>query len=305
MLTVLCPGQGAQKIGMGKSLAATCNKAKDIFDMADAILGKIDGFFLSEYCFAGPEEMLRRTDISQPAIFVTSLASIMSYKNQNGSFIVKSAAGLSLGEYTALVLAEVFTFEEGLRLVARRGQLMQQAAKENDGTMLACMGEERQVFELLKEIKLEVGAGVVLDIANYNSTNQFVLSGDTIACEKAEILAEKFNIKAKLLSVSGAFHSSHMSSAAEGLEDFLEHISIGIPKIEVWSNVTARPHESDPKAIKKRLVEQLTMPVRWTELISEMHKMCSRRYYELPPAGVLRGLMRRIDRTAKVDVLND
>ena len=304
MLTVLCPGQGAQKVGMGKELFDSCSKAKDIFESADEILGKIDGLYLSEHCFLGPEEMLTRTDISQPAIFVTSYAAFHSLKSNDKNFKVESAAGLSLGEYTALALAGVFTFEDAVRLVAKRGELMQKASSLKTGSMSACMGKEEDVVSLINEVKSSVDKDTVLGIANYNSETQFVISGDKEACISAEILSEKFNVKLKALSVSGAFHSDHMKEASQGLSLYLKDLPIQLPKFEVWSNVTASVHENNIESIRNRLVEQLTQPVRWTELVKHMAKDCSRSYYELPPSGVLKGLMRRINKQIKVEILN-
>jgi [acyl-carrier-protein] S-malonyltransferase len=296
---IICPGQGAQAIGMGRAWMETSPEAKAIFDRADLLLGDRFGAPLSQICIEGPDDTINRTDVSQPAIYVCSVASWHGL-NGGASPVLASTAGLSLGEYTALHLAGVFSFEDGLQLVAQRGRLMQAAAEASDGSMLAVMGLDVAEAQALCDDTLKMLGGGVLVPANLNAPGQIVLSGDTAACAKANELCSERGHRATPLSVAGAFHSAHMQPAADGLAETLAGVGMERPACATWSNVTASPHEADVDTIRLRLVEQLTSPVRWAEQCAEMVKAGYTDYTELAPGKVLRGLMRRINRDAKV-----
>ena len=303
---LLCPGQGAQKVGMGQAWVDAHPASAQTFAAADAALDlEIEGtrHKLSELCFGGPEELLNRTDVSQPALYTCAVASYQGLLEQGWERQVVASAGLSLGEWTALHLAGVIGFVEGLRLVALRGRLMQDAARASRGSMVALIGaDESQADEVCEQ----AAAGEVLVPANYNAPGQIVISGAVDACSRAVEVATALGLRATQLSVAGAFHSPLMEPAAEGLAEALEQVELSEPRIPVWSNVTGSPHEgSDPESIKKRLVEQLTSPVRWSQCCESMTSTLASgdlapEWNELAPGTVLRGLFRRIDRKVKV-----
>jgi [acyl-carrier-protein] S-malonyltransferase len=300
-LVALCPGQGAQKAGMGKAWFDASPAAKTIFEEADAVLGDALGLPLSEICFNDPRGEINKTNISQPAIYTCSVASWHGLREQGLEGEMVAAAGLSLGEYTALHLAGVFSFADGLRLVAKRGQLMQAAAEAKESTMVAVMGDDEAALALCDEAR---EGDEILVAANFNAPGQTVLSGSVSACERVAMLAEEKGVRATPLSVAGAFHSPFMAPAAEGMRQALAEATLNTPKIDVWSNVTAALHT--PEAIADRLVDQITDSVRWTQSCSEMatrYDGCS--WHELAPSGVLRGLMRRITRDVKVETHNE
>ena len=259
---------------------------------------------LTDLCFKGPEEALNRTDVSQPALYTCSIASYQGLLEEGGSPKVIACAGLSLGEWTALHLAGSIGFIDGLRLVALRGRLMQQAAEASDGSMVALIGaDEAQADEVCEQ----AAGGEVLVPANYNATGQIVISGNRAACGRAVEVAGAMGLRATELSVAGAFHSPLMEPAAEGLAKALEEIDLSEPQVPVWSNVTGLPHDgTSTDSIKKRLVEQLTSPVRWQQCCSSMLETLSAsgdqplEWHEMAPGTVLRGLFRRIDRKVKV-----
>lgn len=290
---VLCPGQGAQAIGMGLAWAEKSPAARSIFERADARLG----WSLSTLCFEGPEDQLARTDIAQAAIYATSVACAEGLR-ENGLLDDPAAtAGLSLGEFTALHLAGAFDFEDGLMLVRLRGEAMQDAAEAVSSGMVALMGaEEEQARELCDAVR----GDDVLTPANLNCPGQVVISGSTAACERAAEQASSMGLKATVLKVAGAFHSQIMAPAAERLEAALEEVAWSAPLCPVLSNVTAQPHAEDVASIKARLVEQLTQPVRWGQSMQWASANLSGEYIELAPGKVLSGLMRRIDRQIKV-----
>ncbi len=300
-LVVLCPGQGAQKSGMGKAWFDASPAAKAIFEEADAVLGDSLGLPLSEICFGDPNGEINKTNISQPAIYTCSVASWHGLREQGLEGEVVATAGLSLGEYTALHLAGVFSFADGLRLVAKRGQLMQAAAEAQTSTMIAVMGDDASALELCDEAK---EGDEILVAANFNAPGQTVLSGSVSACERVAVLAEEKGVRATPLSVAGAFHSPFMASAADGMRESLAEATLNPPKIDVWSNVTAELHGRED--IAERLVDQITDSVRWAQSCSEMatrYDGCN--WHELAPSGVLRGLMRRITRDVKVEAHNE
>jgi [acyl-carrier-protein] S-malonyltransferase len=287
---------------MGKDLCEACPKAAGIFDQAE----QITSLPLKKLCFEGPEEELARTDICQPAIFTMSAAVLASLQGRLGAekfaaLAPAYLAGLSLGEYTALYAAGVLTFEAGLKLVARRGALMQQAATAVPSGMVALVGmDEAKTNELCRA----AAGGEVLSCANFNCPGQIVISGQIEACKRAEAMAKDFGASvATALKVAGAFHSAIMKPAADGLAAALEQVEFLPPRAAVMSNVTAQPH-GDSAAIKKLLVEQLTSPVRWQQCCEYMKAHGVTEGLEIGPNKVLMGLMRRIDRAVKVTPLN-
>lgn len=302
---ILCPGQGAQAVGMGKAWFEASAAARAIFTQADAALGCSLGAPLSEICFGGPAERLNRTDVSQPAIYACSVASYRALIEREGEFELAAAAGLSLGEYTALHLAGVFDFVEGLKLVAQRGRLMQQAAESSRGGMVALIGGDEAQAQQVCDQTVSKNPGEVLVCANFNAPGQIVLSGHTQSCARALDVASNLGLKATPLTVAGAFHSPLMQSAADQLAQVLAETSFQSPNIPVWSNVTAQPYDPvDLELLKRRLVEQIVSPVRWSQtcqaLASQGQIGYDRVWHEVAPGSVLRGLMRRIDRNIKV-----
>lgn len=301
---VLCPGQGAQFVGMGKAWAEASPVAAEVFREADRIVGSRlgSGLTLSGVCFGGPAEVLNRTDVGQPAIFTASVACYraLEAREPSGCFGAVATAGLSLGEYTALHLAGAIGFEEALELVVLRGRAMQDAAEQSKGSMVALIGgDEAQAQEVCDD----AAEGEVLVCANFNAPGQIVLSGHASACDRAVGVAEGMGLKATKLQVAGAFHSALMAPAAERLGAALAKTTICAPKVVVASNVTAVGHVGDAETIRRRLVEQLTMPVKWAQSCAWLvgqYSPASHGYHELAPNKVLSGLMRRIDRAVKV-----
>lgn len=302
---LLCPGQGAQHVGMGKSWYEKHAVAKAVFDEADAILG----FALRDICFNGPDDRLGRTDVAQPAIYTASVACYRALKAEGKIGEVRAAAGLSLGEFTALHLAGAMTFDEGLRLVRLRGQFMQEAAdalRVGDspaGGMTALIGADEAQASLVCEQTLEKGtADEVLVPANFNCPGQIVISGSIAACKRAIDVANAIGIKATSLNVAGAFHSPLMQPAAARLAEALNQVPWKAPSVPVISNVTARPHDShDLSSIPKLLVQQLTNPVRWEQSMTWAIANLPGRNIELAPGKALSGMMRRIDKAVKVE----
>lgn len=304
---VLCPGQGAQAVGMGKAWYDASADARQIFDQADQAMGLRLGMPLSQLCFEGPAEKLNRTDVSQPAIFVASLASwkaVLAARSMgNGEQPLAAAAGLSLGEYSALVVAGAMSLETGLELVSLRGRAMQEAAESDyaasggGGGMIALVGATDEQAE---EIAAKARGAHVLVTANFNAPGQVVLSGHKAAVADAAKVAEGMGIRSQILAVAGAFHSPLMQPAADKLAAALDRAEIRAPRCPVVSNVTAKPHEADPATIRRRLVEQLTSPVRWAASCRWLASNASGDYLELCPGRTLMGLMRRIDKEIKV-----
>ena len=290
---ILFPGQGSQSVGMGREAAAASRAASDIFRHADDVLG----FGLSRICFEGPSDRLECTDIQQPAIFVTSAALWEALREKGASLEgFSAAAGLSLGEYTALYLAGAVSFDDGLRLVHRRGQLMQQASDANPSGMVSLIGADEETARTLCE---KASQGEVLAPANFNCPGQIVISGARGACGRALELAEQCGCRAAALKVAGAFHSALMASAADGLATALSTVTINPPRIPVLANVDAAPH-GDPDAIRDALVRQLTHPVLWQRSMERLIDDGFSRFVEVGAGRVLKGLMRKIDRRAEV-----
>ena len=296
-LCILCPGQGAQVVGMGKSLYESSPLAKETFDAANRILG----FDLASICFAGPEERLNQTDISQPAIYVTGVACFRAAEAK-GTISRETAgiyAGLSLGEYTALHLAGAFGFDDGLKLVAARGRYMQDASVAAPGGMVAIMGaDEAAVNELCQQC----ASGEILVPANYNSPGQIVISGSFAACERAAQAADAKGFKAIPLKVAGAFHSPLMQSAADKMQAELRKIAISAPHATVYANVTAKPH-TDPASIRELLVQQVIRPVRWEQTMQQLAPQPDLRFVELAPGRTLAGLAKKINRRLPIESL--
>ena len=292
-LALLCPGQGAQALGMGKDFYDTFGVASRIYDQADKHLG----FNLSKLCFEGPEEELNKTNIAQLAIFVTSVAIYETLLELNKTRAPDFAAGLSLGEYTALHAAGVLTFLDALTVVKARGQLMQAAAEAAPSTMLALLGADEPTAIAICQ---EAAQGEILVPANFNTPGQIVLSGSIPACERAAKVAETKGSKAIPLKVAGAFHSPFMQSAADKMAEVLATIQFSPPKFPVVSNVTAQPH-TDPDSTRKLLVQQVVAPVRWYQSIETLRGRGVTNWLEVGPGRTLTGMMRKIDRKAPIE----
>ena len=292
---LLCPGQGAQSIGMGRVWCESNGTVRDTLSEADSILGDRLGQPLATLCFEGPAESLNHTNVAQPALFAVGVAVWRALAEQGHQ--LSGAAGLSLGEYTALVAAGAMDFADGLRVVAERGRLMQEAAVSRSGGMVAVIGAEDDV---VAQLTSDAAQGGVLSCANFNAPGQVVIAGDSAACDRAEALAAERGMRCSRLSVAGAFHSEHMAPAAEGLARVLESVDLRAPSVPVWSNVTAQPHSSDSSTIRANLIAQLTSPVRWAESCQNFPAAGTLEFHESAPGTVLRGLMRRIDRERKV-----
>jgi [acyl-carrier-protein] S-malonyltransferase len=296
---ILCPGQGAQLIGMGKDFYESSPAAREVFDIANSIVG----FDLRAACFTGPDEFLNQTDISQPAIYTTSIASFRAAVELGliDPSAVTSYAGLSLGEYTALHLAGVFSFEAGLRLVAARGKFMQEAAIATPSGMVAILGADEAAVD---KICQEAAVGEVLVPANFNAPGQIVISGGHAACGRGLKAAEAAGFKATALKVAGAFHSPLMQSGADKMKVELDRTTFDQPKTTVYSNVTAAPH-AEPASIKERLIQQIVSPVKWEQtmklLIAEGGD--GARFVELAPNRHLAGLAKRISRRLPIESL--
>ena len=297
-VAVLAPGQGAQEVGMGRAWHDASEAAARTFDEAEQILGDRLGASLRQLCFEGPADQLNRTDVSQPAIYVCSVACYRGLQEREELDRIDLAAGLSLGEYTALHLAGVFDFATGLDLVTTRGRLMQEAAEASSGGMVALIGADEQQAA---DICSQAAEGEVLVCANYNAPGQIVLSGHEAACQRAAVIAADHGLRATPLAVAGAFHSPLMQPAADHMKSVLDSASFEEPRIEVWSNVTAEPHPTgDLELLRRRLVEQIISPVRWSQTCQALAPRSGLSYHELAPGTVLRGLARRTDRSMKV-----
>ncbi|WP_254513939.1 ACP S-malonyltransferase [Anatilimnocola floriformis] len=296
-IALLFPGQGAQAVGMGRQLAESLPAARSLFDRAQAVLG----YDLAEVCFNGPAEKLDSTVYSQPALFVCSLAALESLKATKPEVAAeaKATAGLSLGEYTALVFAEAITFEDGLKLVAERGSAMQAAADLVPSGMVSVLGLDLDKVQAVCDEARQPGE--VLQIANHLCPGNIVISGHTSACERVPAIAEKAGaMKTIRLSVAGAFHTPLMAPAVQRLTSALAHVPIKPPRIPVISNVDALSHD-DPHEIRHLLVQQVVSPVRWEDSMRVLLNMGVTPFWEIGPGRVLRGLLKRIDRKVAAD----
>jgi [acyl-carrier-protein] S-malonyltransferase len=292
----LFPGQGAQVVGMGADIVQAYPVAREIFEKANSIVG----FDLSRICFEGPAEQLNTTTISQPAIFVTSAAMLEVLKTNPSTSGLKAdvTAGLSLGEYTALYAAGVISFTDALILVQKRGQAMQEAADSTEGAMVSIIGLDE---ERVRALCAEADEGELLVAVNFNCPGQIVISGSKTACGRAERLAAKYGaIKAMRLEVAGAFHTEMMASAADTLKEALSNCEILEPRdIKTIANITADYYTSADQ-IRTGLTKQLTCPILWQKCMERLIADGVEQFYEIGPGRVLTGLMKRINRNAKI-----
>ncbi len=285
MKAYVFPGQGAQFVGMGKDLYDNNPKAKALFDEADEILG----YKITDIMFAGTDEELKQTKVTQPAVFIHSVISAVCSADD---FKPTITAGHSLGEFSALVAAQALTFADGLKLVYARAMAMQKACEQAPSTMAAIIGlSDETVESICKEVSTD---GNVVVPANYNCPGQLVISGNidavNAACEKLKAAGAK---RALVLKVSGAFHSPLMESARAELASAIENTTFSKPVCPVYQNYDAKAHE-DPEEIKQNLIAQLTSPVRWTEEVNNMVAAGATEFIECGPGKALQGMIGRI-----------
>ncbi len=291
---LLFPGQGSQYIGMGKALTEGFAPARELLQIANKVLG----FDLEKILFNGPEEELKKTHITQPAIFVISMMAYQWLKEKKVPF--DFVAGHSLGEYSALCAAGAFSFEQGLALVKLRGELMSQAGEKMPGAMAAILGLEEPV---LREILVKSQSAGIVVAANFNSPSQIVISGTQSGVQEAMRLAELGGAKKVVpLAVSGAFHSPLMEYAVAGLAEGLKKITFHEPLVPLITNVDATPCQ-DAERLKALLLRQMTSPVRWVESIQKAIQLECTDSFEIGPGKVLMGLVRGISRELKVTPL--
>lgn len=289
MKAYVFPGQGAQFVGMGKDLYENNAVAHELFEKANEILG----FRITDLMFEGTDEDLRRTDITQPAVF---LHSVILAKSLGDEFQPDMTAGHSLGEFSALVAAGALSFEDGLRLVSARAKAMQKACELKPSTMAAIIAlPDEKVEEILKGVD-----GVVV-CANYNCPGQIVISGELEAIDTAcKLLSEAGARRALKLKVGGAFHSPLMEPARAELAQAIENTEFHTPACPVYQNVDAKPH-TNPEEIKANLIAQLTAPVRWTYSVQNMIADGATEFCELGPGKVLQGLVSKIDKNVVLE----
>jgi len=283
MNALLFAGQGAQAVGMGRDLAEAYPECKALYTRANEVLG----YDLSRICWEGPESELVKSNHCQPAIFVTSAVCWQALRRERKTLTIQSTAGLSLGEWAALWLAEAVSFEEVLRILEARGRFIQEACEERAGAMLSVIGLDP---EKLKAVAVVAG----IEIANYNSPEQTVLSGARESIKAAEQLVKEAGAKrAIMLNVAGAYHSALMASAAQRLEAFIRDLPIRLPCFPVISNVTGQSHGT-PDNIRRQMVLQVTSPVQWVACVQRLRQQGVARYIECGPGRVLSGLVKRI-----------
>jgi [acyl-carrier-protein] S-malonyltransferase len=283
------PGQGAQFPGMGKDLYEQNEAARDLFEEANGILE----FRITDVMFGGTDVELKQTKVTQPAIFLHSVILFLATPGLKPDMV----AGHSLGEFSALIANKVLSFEDGLRLVAKRAAAMQRACEINPSTMAAVLGmEDSQVEEICNKITDEIVVA-----ANYNCPGQLVISGSIegirIACEQLKAAGAK---RALVLPVGGAFHSPLMEPARQELREAIAYTTFNTPTCPVYQNVDAQPY-TDPKYIQQNLINQLTAPVRWTQTVQKMIENGATQFTEVGPGSVLQGLVKKINREAVTD----
>lgn len=291
---LLFAGQGAQTVGMGKNLADNYPVARELFAQADAVLNRK----LTEVMWSGPIEELTKTSNCQPALFVHGLAALAALREMTGEFPIVAAAGLSLGELTAHASAKTFDFESGLKLVQRRGELMDEACAATDGGMAAMIGAEENPAR-------DLAAAADVDLANINSPGQIVLSGERAKIEAAIGLAKEYGIRrAMLLNVAGAYHSRLMETAYEKFGDALAEVEMHPPQFPIFSNVTGEEVKTLPE-IRQSLQDQITSTVRWVDCMGGMVALGCDLFLELGPGAVLAGLLQRTQKGCEIISLAD
>jgi len=294
MLALLFAGQGAQKLGMGRSLHESSAGARALYDEA----GRVLGWDVAKVSFEGPEAQLTQTAVCQPALFVHGMALLEALREKGQLPAVDFALGLSLGEVTAYASAGVVDFVTGLRIVAERGRLMQGACEKSAGTMAAIIGESRDTVSLLcREFDVEE--------ANFNAPGQIIISGERAKIEAAVASAKDRGIKkAVSLNVAGAYHSRLMEPARAAFEAFLGAIPFSAPRFRVFTNTTGRA-VSDPDDIRRALVRQVVSPVLWEDCMRGVRAAGATEFWELGPGGVLAGLARRTDKSWSVRSISE
>lgn len=286
---ILFPGQGSQSVGMGRDFYDAIPACRDLFDQANDVLG----YDIASICFEGPEEELKKSHNTQPAIFTVSAVALAALKLKKPELTFDYAAGHSLGEWGALYAAGVISFTDALKILKARGEFIQAACDANPGGMLAVIGLDGELLE-----KIADRAGVTL--ANINSPGQTVLSGTADRIEQAASACKEAGAKRALpLPVAGAFHSPLMQPAADQMAEFLADIPMSAPRIPVLSNVTAAPH-ADVESIRANMVAQITSSVRWVESMQYLAGQGVTEAVECGPGKVLAGLLKRIDKTVTV-----
>jgi [acyl-carrier-protein] S-malonyltransferase len=282
---------------MGRWAYENLPAARQLFDRADQVLG----YDLARLCFEGPAEQLDSTIRSQPALFVCSLVALEVLRVQNAEAVqqCQAAAGLSLGEYTALVFADVLEFEAGLTLVQKRGEAMQRASDAVASGMWGVLGMAAEDLErVCEQVRSD---DEILQPANYLCPGNIAISGHKTACQRAaDLVAESRTARAVPLAVAGAFHTPLMQPAVQSLTEALAEVTLSRPRLPVVSNVDALPHD-DPERIRELLVQQVLSPVRWESSMEYLLQQGFGRFYEVGPGRVLRGLLRRIDRKASCE----
>jgi [acyl-carrier-protein] S-malonyltransferase len=293
-IAFIFPGQGSQKIGMGKDLIENYPEANILFNIANKALKK-EGVDIGKVCFEGPEEELTNTVNAQPAILTIStiLCRLLRKNNIRPSIV----AGHSLGEYSALVASSAIKFEDAVKLVRKRGEYMQSATPAGTGSMLAIIGLEKdEISKLCEKIK-DIG---VVEIANYNSPTQIVVSGEIKALEKLSIMAKEKGARMTIsLKVSAPFHSSFMETAKENLARYLEKVKINNPKIPIRCNVSA-DYIYNKEEVRSALIKQMTHPVKWVDSITKIYSGGINYFIEVGPGQVLKGLIKQIIPESKV-----
>ena len=297
MIAFIFPGQGSQHTGMGKELSDNFSAAKQVYEEANDALG----FDLTALCFNGPDEELKLTTITQPAILTTSIAALRVLEQETG-FNADYASGHSLGEYSALVCAGAMSFSDAVKTVRQRGAFMQEAVPVGVGSMAAIIGLDPDALELVCQ---QAAEGEVVSPANFNSPGQVVIAGHTTAVERAMVLAKEQGAKrALLLPVSAPFHCSLLAPAGERLSEVLSGISFSTMNLPVVSNVEAEPNDKSDR-LQELLVTQVSAPVRWDASVSRMADLGVNKFIEIGPGKVLSGLVKRITKSATACNLED